>query len=147
MNCRGFSLFETLVYIALLAILCLVAFSWLSKSAHSVVKINKTSKQVMMAQTIFARLAADVQMADSAKVRWDENNEQLNLHHANRPITWIKQKDKLYRIENKSKSLIGTGITHFSASPIAHDMHITSIVCSLALADVSFTHTIRVYNG
>ena len=147
MNQKGFSLIETLMYVALLAILCLVAFSWVSKLGHTVAKINKTGKQVMMAHAIFARLAADIQMANSVKSHWDINSEQLSLYHANQHISWAKQKDKLYRIQNKSKSLMGTGIIQFSIHAITHDMHITSIACSLAFADVSFTHSMRVYNG
>ena len=115
MKRNGFSLIETLIYIALLALLCLVAFSWVSKSAHSVSKITQTSKQLMMAQAILMRLAADVQMADAARAQWNVTDQELRLYHAKTPIIWRTDKNKLYRIENKSKALIGTEIIQFTS--------------------------------
>lgn len=144
---NGFSLIETLIYTALLALLCLIAFSWVNKSAHSVSKITQTTKQLMMAQAILMRLASDVQMADAARAQWNATDQELRLYHAKTPIIWRTDKNKLYRIENKSKALIGTEIIQFTHIPIKEGARTVGIKCTLALPDVSLSHTMRIYNG
>lgn len=147
MKSSGFSLIETLIYTALLAGLCIVAFSWVSNGMQSFAKINKKSEQVMLAQAILFRLAQDVQMADPMQTRWHCQDGQLSLYHINAHITWAKEKDKLYRIQNKSKTLVGTQVEQFTHKLIKNGAHIKGIECTLAFGDVSFSHAIRVYNG
>ena len=147
MNRNGFSLIETLIYTSLLAALCVVAFSWMNNSLQSFAKINKKSQQVMMAQAILCRLAADIQMADSAESRWHCQDGQLSLYHTKAHITWAKEKDKLYRIENRSKALIGTHLVQFTHKLVTEGTQVKGIKCVLQFPDASFSHTIRVYNG
>lgn len=147
MNRSGFSLIETLIYASLLAALCVVAFSWMNNSMQNFVKINKKSQEVMIAQAIFSRLAFDIQMADPAESRWYCQDGQLSLYHTNAHVTWRLEKDKLYRIENKAKALIGTHVAQFTHKLITQGKQIKGVQCALTCAHASFSHTIRVYNG
>lgn len=147
MNRSGFSLIETLIYASLLAALCIVAFSWMNNSMQNFAKINKRSQQVMMAQAILSRLASDIQMADATAARWLSDDKELRLYHNNRLITWRQEKDKIYRIENRSKALIGAQVVQFRHTLITQNNQTKGVECTLTCADTSFDHTIRVYNG
>jgi Tfp pilus assembly protein PilV len=147
MNRSGFSLVETLIYASLLAALCIVAFSWMNNSIQSFAKINKRSQQVMMAQTILSRLACDIQMAEASASRWLSDGNELRLYHNNRLISWRQEKDKIYRIENRSKALIGTQVVQFSHKLLMQNNQTNAVECRLTCADTSFNQTIRVYNG
>lgn len=147
MNIKGFSLIETLIYSTLVAIICIFSFSWLGNSLHQINLINKKSLQLTMAHAILQRMALDIQMADAKENRWQSNRNSFTLYFDTIKIRWYHEKDKIYRSEGKSKSLIATGVTEFSCRLHTANGCVSIADIKLGFDDMVFSKEIRVYNG
>jgi Tfp pilus assembly protein PilV len=147
MNINGFSLVETLIYSTLVTIICISSFSWLSNSLQQIYLMNKKSKQVTMAHAVLQRLAMDIQMADAAKDRWHCNHNSFTLYSPTCQIRWCHEKDKIYRTENRSKSLMATSVTDFSCGLQSSEGKVHTADIKIGFGDMIFEKEVRVRNG
>lgn len=147
MKQSGFTLIETLLYATLLGFLATIIFSWVARFAGSINQTQRRSQDVMAIQTAMTRLKADIQGADAAINRWHFDENSMKLYCGDSAICWCREKDKLYRIENKTKGLIATNITTFHCSLYATAFQVTGIICAIEAGDICVSAQIRVYNG
>lgn len=147
MKQSGFTLIETLLYAALLGYLAMVIFSWATHFASAINQAQKKSHNVMAIQTALLRLKADIQGADVAINRWSLDDNSMKLYCGDSAICWCQEKDRLYRIENKTKGLIATHITKFHCSLYATALQAQGIICTMEAGDICVSAQIQVYNG
>lgn len=147
MKQSGFSLVEALVYIGLLSLLAIISFSWLSMITKNTHRLQAESNRVMSVQAILQRLTADVHMSDArlGRQRSEPGMVQLAVH--GNTICWRQEKDRLYRIENKSKALLATGVTLFAPRIIIEDNQIIGVECAITIGQCAVKQTMKVYNG
>lgn len=147
MNIKGFSLIEMLIYSSLVAMICIVSFSWLNNSLHQIRLINKKSSQVAMAHALLQRMAMDIQMADAKESKWYSNHNSLMLHSPTTQIRWCHEKNKIYRTEGRSKSLLATSATDFTCRLRSSNGKVHTAAIKIGFGDMTFEKEVRVCNG
>lgn len=149
MNKSGFSLFETLVYIALFGLIAIFAYRLFVHNYQAIAHNQRKTASLMSVYAAFARLHADIQMADPLADSWQKKTESHLVIPSikDKHISWFVEKNNLYRKQGKTKSLIAQQIQHFSIQVHYEGEYIKKITCALRGDSCDFIHTMRICNG
>lgn len=147
MNRAGFSLVEMIVYMALLSFLVMLSFSWVNRYVRSTHEAQKRNSQLVALHTILHRLSDDIQLARAQESKWSADANSLEFYIDQNAISWHREKDKIYRTQNRSKALIASGIKTFECCLHAHNNLIKKIDCQVMVGDYFLSKRMRVCNG
>ncbi len=106
---RGSLMIELLIYIALVAIIVLGAFSWFSRSERSLLKLGAASNMLMALYSATDLLVRDVRLSPKNRNAWFCLDSQTIIWHGDaNDIGWYVDKRTLYRIEGTYDQMQGT---------------------------------------
>lgn len=144
----GFTLLETLIYIALFGMIGLLCSRFIVAHYLSVSNSQKKSAAILAVYSAISRLRADIQMADPQTLLWQESGQ--NLMFGGPPgerVCWSLQKGNLYRMQAHTKALVAQGVDELDFRVVRQDGLIKQVVCGITCGGISMTHTMRPYNG
>ncbi len=149
MRAGGFSLVETLIYLALFCMVGVVASRFMAGCHLAVSATQKKAIACMAAHTALPRLRQDVQMADPSAGFWQQKDsaDLSFIDSTGKPIRWTLLKGNLYRIQERSKALIAQGVQRFSIKITVRDQQIRQLECTIRSGEDELTQTMRPYNG
>lgn len=149
MRAAGFSLVETLIYLALFCMIGLVAARFLGDYHLAVVASQRKSLACIAVHTAAARLRQDIQMADPSALSWQQNGsaDLSFIDCSGKQIRWSLQRGNLYRIQEHTKALIAQGIDRVSFKLTAGEEQIEQLACIICSEGHDYIQTLRPCNG